>query len=93
MSSSKCAMPFLSCLLSFYTIPISLFFEFKEVLFSSLTSFLCMHVYIRSSGFTGGKGSRPLNKLPFCQTIVMLDYVCVQSFMIRHTQCFMLIVV
>ena len=25
-------------------------------------------------------------------TIVMLDYMCVQSFMITHTQCFMLIV-
>ena len=30
MSYSKCAMPSLSCLLSFYTIPISLFFEFEE---------------------------------------------------------------
>ena len=25
-------------------------------------------------------------------TIVMLDYMCVQSFMITHMQCFMLIV-
>ena len=25
-------------------------------------------------------------------TMVMLDYMCVQSFMITHTQCFMLIV-
>ena len=25
-------------------------------------------------------------------TIVMLDYMCVQSFMITHTQCFMLII-
>ena len=30
MSYSKCAMLSLSCLLSFYTIPISLFFEFKD---------------------------------------------------------------
>ena len=29
MSYSKCAMPSLSCLLSFYTIPISLFFNSK----------------------------------------------------------------
>ena len=36
MSYSKCAMPSLSCLLSFYTIPISFFFEFKDFfLFSS----------------------------------------------------------
>ena len=25
-------------------------------------------------------------------TVVMLDYMCVQSFMITHTQCFMVIV-
>ena len=31
-------------------------------------------------------------KMPFCQAIAMLDYVCVQSFMNTHTQCFMLIV-
>ena len=35
----------------------------------------------------------PLKKLPFFQTMVMLDYMCVQSFMITHTQFFMLIVV
>ena len=32
-------------------------------------------------------------KFPFCHIMVMLDYVCVQSFMIIHTKCFMLIVV
>ena len=52
-----------------------------------------MHAYIKSSGFIGGKGPRPLKKLSFCQTMVMLDYMCVQSFMITHMQCFMLIVV
>ena len=36
MSYSKCAMPSLSCLLSFYTIPISLFFNSKIFLFSSI---------------------------------------------------------
>ena len=51
-----------------------------------------MHAYIKSSGFIGGKGPRSLKKLPFCQTMVMLDYVCVQSFMITHMQCFLLIV-
>ena len=30
MSYSKCAMPSLSCLLSFYTIPMSLFFNSKN---------------------------------------------------------------
>ena len=50
-----------------------------------------MHAYIKSSGFTGGKELRSLKKLPFCQTMVMLDYMCVKSFMITHTQCFMLI--
>ena len=49
--------------------------------------FLCMHAYIKSSEFIGGKGPRPLK---FFQTMVMLDYVYVQSFMITHTQCFML---
>ena len=93
MSYSKCAMPSLSCLLSFYTIPISLFFNSKNFLFSSLPSFLCINAYIKSSGFIGDKVPRPLKKLPFYQTMVMLDYVCVQSFMITHTQCFMLIVV
>ena len=33
MSYSKCAMPSLSCLLSFYTIPISLFFNLKNFYF------------------------------------------------------------
>ena len=42
----------------------------------------CIH---KASGFIGGKGPRPLKN-------VMLDYVCVQSFMITHKQCFMLIV-
>ena len=51
-----------------------------------------MHAYIKSSGFIGGKGSRSLKKLPFCQTTVMLDYMCVQSFVITNRQCFMLIV-
>ena len=36
MSYSKCAMPSLSCLLSSYTIPISLFFNSKNFLFSSI---------------------------------------------------------
>ena len=68
MSYSKCAMPSLSCLLSFHTIPISLFFEFEDFfLFSSLPSFLCMHAYINSSRFIGGKGPRLLKKLSFCQ--------------------------
>ena len=50
----------------------------------------CIH---KASGFIGGKGSRPLQKkLSFCQTMVMLDYVCVHSFMITHKQCFMLII-
>ena len=39
------------------------------------------------------QGADVPKKLPFCQTMVMLDYMCVQSFMITHTQCFMLIVV
>ena len=42
MSNSKCAMPSLSCLLYFYTIPITLILIF---LFSSLP-FLCMNAYI-----------------------------------------------
>ena len=29
--------------------------------------FLCMYAYIKSSGFIGGKGPRPLKKLSFCQ--------------------------
>ena len=49
----------------------------------------CIH---KASGFIGGKGPRLLKKLSFCQAMVMLDYVCVQSFMITHKQCFMLIV-
>ena len=49
----------------------------------------CIH---KASGFIGGKGPRPLKKLPFCQTMVMLGYVCVKSFVITHKQCFMLIV-
>ena len=66
------------------------FFEFKEFFYFLVSlPFLCMHTYIKSSRFIGGKGSRSLKKLPFCQTMVMLDYVCVQS----KTQCFMLIVV
>ena len=51
-----------------------------------------MHAYIKSSGFIGGKGPRPLKKFPFCQTMVILDYMCVQSFVITHRQCFILIV-
>ena len=51
-----------------------------------------MHAYIKSSEFIGGKGPRSLKILPFCQAMVMLDCMCVQSFMITHTQCFMLIV-
>ena len=49
----------------------------------------CIH---KASEFIGGKGPKPLKKLLFCQTMVMLDYVCVQSFMITHKHCFMLIV-
>ena len=61
-------------------------------LFSSLPSFF-MHACIhKASGFIGGKGPRPLKKLSFCQTMVMLDSACMQSFMITHKQCFMLIV-
>ena len=48
----------------------------------------CIH---KANGFIGGKGPRPLKKMSFCQTMVMLDYVCVQSFIITHKQCFMLI--
>ena len=48
----------------------------------------CIH---KASGFIGGKGPRPLKKLSFCQTMVMLDYMFVQSFMITRKQCFMLI--
>ena len=48
----------------------------------------CIH---KASGFIGSKGPRPL-KMSFCQAMVMLDYVCVQSFMITHKQCFMLVV-
>ena len=69
MSYSKCAMPSLSCLLSFNTIPISHFFEFKEFfLFSSLPSFLCMHAYIKSSGFTGGKETKSPKKIAILAT-------------------------
>ena len=50
-----------------------------------------MHAYIKSNGFIEGKGLRSLKKLPFFQAMVMLDYVCVQNFMITHIQCFMLI--
>ena len=53
--------------------------------------FLCMHAYVKSSRFIRGKGPRSLKKLLFCQTMVMLDYMCVQSFMTTHTQCFMLV--
>ena len=70
-----------------------LFFNWKNFYFLVSLLFLCMHAYIKSSGFIGGKGLRPLKKFTFCQTIVMLDYVCVQSFMITHTQSFMLIAV
>ena len=65
VSNSKCAMPSLSCLFSFYTIPISLFFNSKNFLFSSLLSFF-MHACIhKASGFIGGKGPRPLKKCHF----------------------------
>ena len=50
-----------------------------------------MHAYIKSSGFIGGKGPRPLKK-----TAILPDngnnYWTTQSFVITHTQCFMLIV-
>ena len=89
MSYSKCAMPSLSCLLSSYTIPISLFFELEEFFYFLVSLlFLCMHAYIKSSGFTGGKKTRSLKKYA-----ILLDYVCMQRFMITYTQCFMLIVV
>ena len=48
----------------------------------------CIH---KASGFIGGKGPRPL-KIVILPAMVILDYVCVQSFMITHKQCFMLIV-
>ena len=67
MSHSICAMPSLSCLLSFYTIPISLFFISKNFYFLVSLLFLCMYAYIKSSGFIGGKGPRSLKKLSFCQ--------------------------
>ena len=52
-----------------------------------------MHAYIKSSGFIYRRqGAKAPKKIPFCQTMVMLDYVCVPGFMITHTQCFMLIV-
>ena len=35
----------------------------------------CIH---KASGFIGGKGPRSLKKLPFCHTMVMLDYVIVR---------------
>ena len=85
------AIPILSPF--FYTIPISLFFNSKNFLFSSLPSFF-MHACIHKVQWIHRRqGAKAPKKLPFCQTIVMLDYVCVQSFMITHTQCFMLIVV
>ena len=93
MSYSKCAMPSLSCLLSFIPSLYPSFLIRRIFYFLVSLLFLCMHAYMKSSGFIGGKGPRSLKKLPFYQTMVMLDYVCVQSFMITHTQCFMLIVV
>ena len=85
------AIPILSPFFLYHPyIPHSLIRNF--FLFSSLPSFF-MHACIhKASGFIGGKGPRPLKKLSFCQTMVMLDYVCVQSFMITQKQCFMLIV-
>ena len=60
MSYSKYAMASLSYLLSFYTIPISLFFNSNFFYFLVSLLFLCIHAYIKSSGFIGGKGPRPL---------------------------------
>ena len=59
VSNFKCKMPSLSCLLSFYTIHIHpSLFNSKNFMVSLL--FLCMHAYIKSSGFIGGKGPRPI---------------------------------
>ena len=54
-----------------------------------------MYAYIKSSEFIGGKGPRPLKKIAILPDNgnVGLHVMCVQSFMITHTQCFMLIVV
>ena len=88
MSYSKCAMPPLSCLLSFYTIPISIFFEFKEFFYFLVSLlFLCMHAYIKSS--CGAEV--PKNIVIFSDSGNVGLRVC--SFMITHMQCFMLIVV
>ena len=52
------------------------FFNSKN-LFPSLSSFLCMHAYIESSGFIGGKGPRFLKIviLPDEGQSVNLDFV------------------
>ena len=67
MSYSKCAMPSLSCLLSFYIIPISLFFNSKNFLFSSLPSFF-MHVCIHKVQWIhkrqGAKAPKKIANLP-----------------------------
>ena len=66
MSNSKCAKLFLSCLLSFYTISMSLILYFEEF-FSSLPSFF-MHACIHKvQWILGGKGPRPLKQFSFCQ--------------------------
>ena len=93
-SNSKCAMISLSCLLSFYTIPISLFFEFEEFLCSSLPSFF-MHACICKVQWIyrrqGAEAPKKITILADNGNVGLRD-VCVQSFMITHTQCFMVIV-
>ena len=43
-------------------------FYFEEFFYSPVSLlFLCMHAYIKSSGFIGGKGSRPLKNCPFAR--------------------------
>ena len=84
------AIPILSPFFLYHPyIPHSLIRRF--FLFSSLPSFF-MHACIhKASGFIGGKGARPLKRIVILPANVGLC-VCVQSFMITHKQCFMLIV-
>ena len=94
MSYSKCAMPSLSCLLSFYTIPISLFFEFEEFfLFSSLPSFFmhaCIHKVQWIHRRQGDEVPKKIAILPDNGNVGLRVF---PKFHITHMQCFMLIVV
>ena len=52
-----------------------------------------MYAYIKSSGFIGDKGPRPLKKIAILPDNSNVGLRVCANFMITHTQCFMLIIV